>query len=102
MRRCTKPSTLVALLQNSGIALGSIWHSNGGSFLSVALMLEYLADKPGIAKMAEAAQMIDNAVERGFVEQRIRPLEISGDMDTRAVTDEVIKLITEPETSHHK
>ena len=72
------------------------------AILSAALMLEYLAEKLGIAQMAEAAQMINNAIERGFVEQRIRPSEISGDMGTRAVIDEVIKLITDPETSHHK
>ncbi len=69
------------------------------AILSGALMLDYLADKLGITKMADAAQLIEDAIERGFAERRIRPLENSGDMGTRAVVEEVIKLITESKTS---
>ena len=58
-------------------------------------MLEYLADKLNIAAMADAAELINNAIERGFTEKRIRPLEIDGNMGTRAVTQEVVNLITE-------
>jgi 3-isopropylmalate dehydrogenase len=72
------------------------------AILSVALMLEYLAEKLAVPNMIDAAQLINNAIERGFIEQRIRPMEISGDMGTRAVIDEVIKLITETKTSHFK
>ena len=63
------------------------------AILSGALMLDYLADKCGCAAMTEAAALINNAVERGFGANRIRPQEFGGDMGTRAVTDEVVAQI---------
>lgn len=63
------------------------------AILSGALMLNYLADKTGCVAMTEAAALIDNAVERGFGANRIRPKEFGGDMGTRAVTDEVVAQI---------
>ena len=65
------------------------------AILSGALMLDYLADKLNIAAMADAAELINNAIELGFAEKRIRPIEIGGDMGTAAVTEEVVNLITE-------
>ena len=61
-------------------------------------MLDYLANKLNIPAMAGAAKLIDHAIERGFAEKRIRPLEIGGDMGTRAVTEEVVNLIAESKT----
>ncbi len=63
------------------------------AILSGALMLEYLAEKTGCSAMIGAAVLINDAVERGFEANRIRPKEFGGDMGTRAVTDEVIALI---------
>jgi 3-isopropylmalate dehydrogenase len=60
------------------------------AILSGALMLDYLADKTGADSMREAGAAIDRAVEAGFAENRIRPVEFGGDMGTRAVTDEVV------------
>ncbi len=60
------------------------------AILSGALMLDYLHEKGGSDKLAEAARRIEQAVENGFQENRIRPCEFGGDMGTRAVTNEVI------------
>lgn len=68
------------------------------AILSGALMLDYLADKLNVPAMADAAQLVNNAVKRGFNENRIRPLEIGGDMGTRAVTREILHLVVESET----
>ncbi len=68
------------------------------AILSGALMLDYLADKLDIPTMADAAKLIDHAIEHGFTENRIRPFELGGDMGTKAVTEEVLNLIAEPKT----
>ncbi len=63
------------------------------AILSGALMLDYLADKNGSDAMREAAALVEDAVERGFGANRIRPKEFGGDMGTKAVTDEVVAQI---------
>lgn len=63
------------------------------AILSAALMLEYLSEKRGLASLLTAARSIEDAVERGFSENRIRPMEFGGDMGTTAVTDEVLSLL---------
>ncbi len=63
------------------------------AILSVALMLEYLADKTDQATLLDAANLIDAAVYRGFAENRIRPVELGGDMGTVAVTNELLSLL---------
>ncbi len=60
------------------------------AILSAALMLDYLADKSGIAALTQAGEAIDAAVEKGFAQARLRPMEFGGDMGTRAVTREVL------------
>ena len=62
------------------------------AILSGALMLDYLADKLDKPGLADAAQLIETAISRGFSENRIRPVEIGGDMGTRAIDDEVLSL----------
>jgi len=61
--------------------------------LSAALMLEYLADKTGQASLLDSASLIDDAITRGFAENRLRPVEFGGDMGTRAVTNELLSLL---------
>ena len=58
--------------------------------LSGALMLDYLADRSGVGALADAAAVIERAVETGFAANRIRPMEFGGDMGTKAVTAEVV------------
>jgi 3-isopropylmalate dehydrogenase len=60
------------------------------AILSGGLMLEYLAEKTGVEAFGKAAERIEQAVEAGFSENRLRPMEFGGDMGTRAVTKEVI------------
>jgi len=63
------------------------------TILSAALMLDYLAERSGNGALADAAQLIESAVERGFTANRIRPNEFGGDQGTKAVTREMIDLI---------
>lgn len=65
------------------------------TILSGAMMLDYLADKFDQQKPAEAALLIEDCIYNGFSENRIRPMEFGGDMGTRAVTLEVVRLIEE-------
>jgi len=63
------------------------------AILSGAMMLEYLAQKSEHAQLADTAGVIEDAVQTGFAENRIRPMEFGGDMGTTAVTNELIDLI---------
>jgi 3-isopropylmalate dehydrogenase len=63
------------------------------AILSVSLMLEYLAAKIDQASLLDAANLIDAAVYHGFAEERIRPVELGGDMGTAAVTNELLSLL---------
>ncbi|MEM9584301.1 MAG: isocitrate/isopropylmalate family dehydrogenase [Pseudomonadota bacterium] len=60
------------------------------AILSGALMLDYLAEKSGDESYAQAAELIENAVQSGFEQARINPMEFGGDMGTQAVTKEVL------------
>ena len=63
------------------------------AILSGALMLEYLAEKLDDEAYAAAGQTINDAVEKGFSQDRIRPMEFGGDMGTKAVTKEILAQI---------
>ncbi|MEM0991364.1 MAG: isocitrate/isopropylmalate family dehydrogenase, partial [Pseudomonadota bacterium] len=63
------------------------------AILSGALMLDYLADKTDLPGLSEAGARIDAAVERGFAENALRPMEFGGDMGTKAVTRAVMDRI---------
>lgn len=68
------------------------------AILSGGLMLDYLAERSGNSDLADAAALIDGAVDRGFAENRLRPMEFGGDMGTRAVTSEVVELVRQQGT----
>ncbi|MCJ7873313.1 isocitrate/isopropylmalate family dehydrogenase [Phaeobacter sp. J2-8] len=61
--------------------------------LSGALMLDYLAERSGNERWAEAAEMVESAVQKGFEANRLRPMEFGGDMGTKAVTNELLDLL---------
>lgn len=63
------------------------------AILSGALMLDYLADKSDQPHLANAAALIERAVDAGFATNRLRPMEFGGDMGTKAVTREVIEQV---------
>lgn len=60
------------------------------AILSGALMLEYLGEEKGLVGGTAASEHIHRSVDRGFAENRLRPMEFGGDMGTQAVTDEVL------------
>lgn len=61
--------------------------------LSGALMLDYLSEKKDNPLLSEAATLIEHAVDRGFEENRLRPMEFGGDMGTNAVVAQLLELI---------
>lgn len=65
------------------------------AILSGGLMLDYLADRTGDAALADAAQLIESAIESGFAAQALRPMEFGGDMGTQAVTRAVLQQIAQ-------
>lgn len=65
------------------------------AILSAALMLEYLAETRKRTSFSDAADLIQQAVETGFRNNRLRPMEFGGDMGTRAITRTVIEEIQE-------
>lgn len=60
------------------------------TILSGALLLDYLTDGGADRGYADAALLIEAAVEDGFRAGAIRPMEFGGDMGTRAVTTAVL------------
>lgn len=60
------------------------------TILSAGLLLDYFADKSGYKEYAEAAMRIERAVENGFAQSDLRPMEFGGDMGTRAMTKAII------------
>lgn len=67
------------------------------AILSGALMLDYLAEKLDRAALADAADLINDAVTAGFEDNALRPTEFGGDMGTRAVTNELLARVASRE-----
>lgn len=63
------------------------------AILSGAMMLDYLAEQSGDEAYGDAAAAIEDAVQKGFEANMIRPMEFGGDMGTRAVTQEVLSRV---------
>lgn len=62
-------------------------------FLSAAMMLDWLGERHGDSALDNAANLLEKAVEKGFVENRIQPAEFGGSQGTREVTSAVLDLI---------
>lgn len=60
------------------------------AILSGALMLDYLSERTGVQGYADAAALIEQAVETAFAENKLRPMEFGGDMGTKDVTSELL------------
>ncbi len=65
------------------------------AILSGALMLDYLAERYALEAHANAARMIETAIQNGFEAKRLRPVEFGGDQGTAELTREVIALVEE-------
>jgi 3-isopropylmalate dehydrogenase len=65
------------------------------TFLSTAMMLDWLAMRHDIPQLAEAATLLESAVERGFAERRLRPMEFGGDQGLKAATAAVMEILDE-------
>ena len=63
------------------------------AILSGALMLDYLAERSGSPAHADAARIIEAAIQAGFEARRLRPVEFGGDQGTAALTKEVVALV---------
>lgn len=62
------------------------------TILSGAMMLDWLGDRNRNDKMVEAARLIDRAVEKGFEDNLIQPMEFGGLQGTREVRDIVLRI----------
>ena len=60
------------------------------AILSGAMMLDYLGSKQQESRFEDACQLIEDAVQSGFEENAIRPMEFGGDMGTQAVTQDIL------------
>jgi len=65
------------------------------TLLSAAMMLDWLGDRHGIARLGEAAALLETAIERGFAERRLRPMEFGGDQGSREMTQQLIGVLKE-------
>ncbi len=63
------------------------------TFLSAAMMLDWLGERHGIAALGEAAAALDESIDEGFASGRLRPMEYGGDQGLRAVTQSVTELL---------
>ena len=63
------------------------------AILSGALMLDYLAESTGLDGFASASSRISRAVDTGFEDGALRPMEFGGDMGTADVARAVLARI---------
>jgi len=61
--------------------------------LSAALMLDWLAERHGVADLERAALLVEAAVEEGFASKRTRPIELGGEQGTREVTEQLVAIV---------
>jgi 3-isopropylmalate dehydrogenase len=60
------------------------------TFLSAAMMLDWLGQRAGLAHMSEAAALLEKAVEHAFAANELRPMEFGGDQGLKAATAAVV------------
>ena len=60
------------------------------TILSAALMLDWLGERHGVARLCEAARALEGAVDRAFSEAAVRPTDVGGKDGTAAVARAVI------------
>ena len=65
------------------------------TFLSAALMLDWLGERHGIGQLTQAAEVLDGAIAQGFALGKIRPMEFGGDQGSEAVTADLMSVLDE-------
>jgi len=60
------------------------------TFLSAAMMLDWLAERSGNEALARAAGKLERAVDAVFASGRLRPFELGGKDGTAAIRDAVL------------
>jgi 3-isopropylmalate dehydrogenase len=65
-------------------------------FLSAAMMLEWLGERHGDARLSEGARLFEDAVRAVFAERRVRPFEFGGTSGTREITQVVVDTLASP------
>lgn len=60
------------------------------TFLSAAMMLDWLAERSGNEALAQAAGKLERAVDAVFASGRMRPFELGGKDGTVAIRDAVL------------
>ncbi len=63
------------------------------AILSGALMLDYLGEKMASRPLDEAARVIRDAIQCGFEDNRLRPMELGGEMGTEKMVEEVVLIL---------
>ena len=63
------------------------------TFLSAAMMLEWLGERHGVDSLLRAAQAIQNTVDQVFGQGKARPVDIGGQDGTGAITQAVIEAL---------
>ena len=67
------------------------------AILSGAMMLDWLGWQAGNEKMVDAARLIEKAVEDGFADGGLRPMEFGGDMGLKEMTKAVLAYTSKAE-----
>ena len=63
------------------------------TILSAAMMLDWLGERAGCQAAMDAAQVLEDAIEKGFATQTLRPCEFGGADGTKAYTKKLIELL---------
>src|SRR5690606_29606407 len=63
------------------------------TFLSAAMMLDWLGERHQIPQMCEAAQLLDEAIDEAFARRELRPMEFGGDQGLTDATTAVISAL---------
>ncbi len=56
------------------------------TFLSAAMMLEWLGQRSGLAHLGAAAVLLENTIEQAFALRELRPMEFGGDQGLKATS----------------
>lgn len=63
------------------------------TFLSAALMLDWLAQRTGNQKLSHAAETLESVVAAAFASNMLRPMEFGGDQGLKAATAAVLDVL---------